>query len=54
MITNNTKEMQNAEWVRTHTLSQEQLQKLLDAKMSRAYNLRQAIKKREMSLQKHR
>lgn len=54
MIENFTKKQQEAEWVKKHTLSQEQLQKLLDEKFARAYNLRQALAKREMSLQRHR
>ena len=48
------KRKQDVEWTRMHTLSQEQLQKLLDGKFERAYNLHQALSKREMSLQRHR
>lgn len=54
MIENCIRKQQEAEWVKKHTLSQEQLQKLLDEKIARAYNLHQAITTREMSLQRHR
>jgi L-rhamnose mutarotase len=48
------KRQRDAEWTRLHTLSQAQLKKLLDEKFARAYNLHQALNRREMFLQKHR
>ena len=48
------KRQRDAEWTRLHTLSQAQLQKLLDEKFARAYNLHRELSKREMLVQKHR
>ena len=48
------KKTKQAEWLRTHTLSKEQLQKLLDDKLKRAYDLHQQLNKREIVIQKHR
>jgi DNA-binding Xre family transcriptional regulator len=47
------KKIKEAEWTRTHTLSKEQLQKLLDGKMKRAQHMHQ-LNKREMLNQRHR
>ena len=43
-----------AEWLRTHTLSKEQLQKLLDDKMKRAHDLHQQLSRQQMLIQQHR
>ena len=48
------KKTKQAEWLRTHTLSREQLQKLLDDKMKRACALHQQLNKQQMLIQKHR
>jgi DNA-binding Xre family transcriptional regulator len=48
------KKIKEVDWTQTHTLSKEQLQKLLDDKLKRAYHMHQLLNKREMSVQRHR
>jgi len=48
------KKTKQAEWLRTHTLSKEQLQKLLDDKMKRASDLHQQLSRQQMLIQQHR
>ena len=48
------KKTKQAEWLRTHTLSREQLQKLLDDKIKRACQLHQQLNKQQMLIQQHR
>jgi hypothetical protein len=48
------KKTKQAEWLRTHTLSKEQLQKLLDDKMKRAHDLHQQLSRQQMLIQQHR
>ena len=47
------KQNQQAEWLKQHTLSQDQFKQLIANKMRRAADMQQAIRKRE-ALQKHR
>ncbi len=47
------KQIQKADWVLTHTLTQEQLKKLIAEKFVRAAEYREAVRKRE-ALLKHR
>ena len=42
------KQKNDAEWLRSHTLSPEQLQKLLDDKMKRAYHMHQIVKRESL------
>jgi hypothetical protein len=48
------KKIKEAEWTQSHTLNKEQLQKLLNDKLKRAYHMHQLLNKREMSVQRHR
>lgn len=48
------KKVKEADWVQTHTLTKEQLQKLLDAKLKRAYQMHQQLTKQDMIFYKYR
>lgn len=48
-----TKKLKEAEWLRQHTLTQEQTKQLILNKFRRASEMHNALKKREMSVQKH-
>jgi hypothetical protein len=54
MIEIDSKQTQKADWVLTHTLTQEQLKKLIAAKFARATIYQKAVRKRETALQSHR
>jgi hypothetical protein len=51
MLDTDSKIKQQAEWRRQHTLSQEQLKKLIAEKFERARLQREAVRKRETALQ---
>ena len=53
MIVEN-KKLKEAEWIRQHTLTQEQTKQLILNKFRRATDLHYALAKREMLVQKHR
>jgi hypothetical protein len=48
------KKLKEAEWIKTHTLTREQTLQLIQNKLRRAVEMHSALKKREMSVQKHR
>ena len=50
MIEIDRKQTQKANWLLMHTLSQEQLKKLIAEKFARATDYREAVLKREMLL----
>ena len=48
------KKQKEAEWLRQHTLTQEQTKQLILNKLKRASEMHSALKQREMFLHKHR
>lgn len=48
------KKQKEAEWLRQHTLTQEQTRQLILNKFRRATEMHNALKKREMLVSKHR
>jgi hypothetical protein len=48
------KKLKEAEWIRQHTLTQEQSKQLILNKLKRAEAMHLALKQREMFVQKHR
>jgi hypothetical protein len=48
------KKLKEAEWIRQHTLTQEQTKQLILNKFRRATEMHLALSKREMFLHKHR
>jgi len=54
MIDTEIKQKQQVEWLRQHTLTQEQLKQLFANKLKRAADMQQAIKRREVLVQGHR
>ena len=50
MTETDSKQTQTADWLKTHTLSQDQLKKLIEAKFVRAAQYQEAWKKREALL----
>ena len=54
MIDIDIKKQKEAEWLRQHTLTQEQTKQLILNKLKRAEDMHLALKKREMPNHKHR
>jgi len=54
MTETDSKKIKEAEWVRQHTLTQEQTKQLILNKFRRAEAMYSASKQREMFVQKHR
>ena len=50
MIETDSKQTQKAEWLETHTLTQDQLKKLIEGKFVRAAQYHEATRKREALL----
>ena len=50
MIETDSKQTQKADWLETHTLDQDQLKKLIEAKFVRASQYQEAWRKREALL----
>jgi hypothetical protein len=48
------KKLKEAEWIKQHTLTQDQTKQLILNKLRRATEMHFALAKREMLLQKHR
>jgi hypothetical protein len=48
-MTIDNKKLKEAEWTQSHTLSKQQLQKLLDDKLKRAYHMHLRLNKREIA-----
>ncbi len=54
MIETDSKKLNEAEWLRQHTLTKDQTKQLILNKLKRAEDMQSALKKREMFVQKHR
>ena len=54
MTETDTKKLKEAEWLRQHTLTQEQTKQLILNKLKRAEAMHALLMKREMFLHKHR
>ena len=54
MIDTDSKKLKEAEWLRQHTLTQEQSKQLILNKLKRAEAMHLALSKREMLVHKHR
>lgn len=54
MIDTDIKKLKEAEWLRQHTLTQEDTKQLILNKLKRAEDMHRALTKREMFLQKRR
>ena len=54
MIETDIKKQKEAEWLRQHTLTQDQTKQLILNKLKRAEDMHLALTKREMFLHKHR
>jgi len=54
MTETDSKKLKEAEWLRLHTLTQDQTKKLILDKLKRATEHHKAFKKREMLIQKYR
>ena len=54
MTETDSKKIKEVEWIRQHTLTQEQTKQLILNKLKRAEDMHLALVKREMFLQKHR
>jgi len=48
------KKLKEAEWLRQHTLTQEQTRQLILNKLKRAGEMYNALSRQEMSIQRHR
>jgi hypothetical protein len=54
MTETDSKKLKEAEWIRQHTLTQEQTKQLILNKFRRATEMQTALKKREILVQKYR
>lgn len=54
MTETDSKKLKEVEWLRQHTLTQDQTKQLILNKLKRATDFHYALTKREMFLQKHR
>jgi hypothetical protein len=54
MTETDSKKLKEAEWIRQHTLTQEQTKQLILNKLRRAADLHSALAKREILVQKYR
>ena len=50
MVETDSKQTQKAKWIDAHTLTQDQLKQLIDAKLVRASQYHEAVRKREALL----